>query len=100
MDGLDFDPWAVGIVISEAVTNVVLHAYREGEPGPVRVEASVEAGLLTLVVADEGVGMSPNPDSPGLGVGLALIARLADQVDVQSAAGTRLVVRLQLASAA
>jgi serine/threonine-protein kinase RsbW len=100
LDGLDVDPWPVGVVISEAVTNVVLHAYRDGEPGAVRVNASVEADVLTLVVADDGVGMSPNPDSPGLGVGLALIGRLAERVEVESAAGTRLVVRLQLVSAA
>jgi anti-sigma regulatory factor (Ser/Thr protein kinase) len=100
LDGLDVDPWPVGLVISEAVTNVVLHAYRGGEPGAVRVKASVEADLVTLVVADDGIGMSPNPDSPGLGMGLALIGRLAEHVEVQSVGGTRLVVRLQLASAA
>jgi hypothetical protein len=68
LDGLDVDPWPVGLVISEAVTNVVLHAYRGGEPGAVRVKAWVEADLVTLVVGDDGIGMSPNPDSPGLGM--------------------------------
>lgn len=100
LDGLDVDPWPVGLVISEAVTNVVLHAYRGGEPGAVRVKASVQADLLTLVVADDGVGMSPNPASPGLGLGLTLIGRVAEHVEVQSVGGTRLVVRLQLAPAA
>jgi anti-sigma regulatory factor (Ser/Thr protein kinase) len=100
LDGLDVDLWPVGIVVSEAVTNAVLHAYRDGEPGAVRVKASVDPDLLTLVVADDGIGMSPNPDSPGLGVGLALIGRLAEHLEVQSAGGTRRPVRLQLASAA
>jgi two-component sensor histidine kinase len=100
LDGLDVDPWPVGAVVSEAVTNVVLHAYRDGEPGRVRVTASMEAALLTLVVADDGVGMSPNPDSPGLGVALVLIERLVEHMEIHSPGGTRLVVRLQLRSGA
>jgi serine/threonine-protein kinase RsbW len=100
LDGLDVDPWSVGLVVSEAVTNVVLHAYRGGEPGRVRVKASMEAELLTLVVVDDGVGMSPNPDSPGLGVGLVLIERLAEHMEIHNAGGTRLVVRLRLLAGA
>ena len=34
-------------------------------------------------VEDEGVGMTPHPDSPGLRMGLALIAMLADSLDVR-----------------
>jgi two-component sensor histidine kinase len=60
----------------------------------------MEAELLTLVVADDGIGMSPNPDSPGLGVGLALIERLVEHMEIHNAGGTRLLVRLQLLAAA
>ena len=96
LDWLDFDPWPVGIVVSEAVTNVVLHAYRDGESGRVRVSASLQDTVLTLVVADDGVGISPNPDSPGLGVGLALIGSLAEHMEIQRDGGTMLVARLRL----
>ena len=96
LDGLDFDLWPVGIVVSEAVTNVVLHAYRDGESGRVRVSASLQDSVLTLVVADDGVGISPNPDSPGLGVGLALIGSLAEHMEIQRDGGTMLVARLRL----
>jgi anti-sigma regulatory factor (Ser/Thr protein kinase) len=99
LEGLDVDLWPVGLVVSEAVTNVVLHAYRDREPGRVLLEASVAGGLLTVVVADDGIGMSRRPDSPGLGVGLALIRRLAQDMDVASDRGTRLLVRLRLAPA-
>jgi anti-sigma regulatory factor (Ser/Thr protein kinase) len=99
LEGLDVDVWPVGLVISEAVTNVVLHAYRHREPGSVRMKATVADGLLTVVVADDGIGMSPRSDSPGLGVGLALIRRLAQDVDVEIDGGTRLLVRLRLAPA-
>jgi serine/threonine-protein kinase RsbW/stage II sporulation protein AB (anti-sigma F factor) len=97
--GVDVDLWPVGLVVSEAMTNVVLHAYRDREPGSVRLEASVAEGLLTVVVADDGIGMSPRADSPGLGMGLVLIRRLAENVDVVSERGTRLLVRLRLTPA-
>jgi serine/threonine-protein kinase RsbW/stage II sporulation protein AB (anti-sigma F factor) len=99
LDGLDVDAWPVGIIVSEAVTNAVLHAYRDRAPGRVRVEARLDERVLTVVVSDDGMGMSPNPDSPGLGVGLALIERLADEVEIQSHGGTRLQIRVRLVAA-
>jgi serine/threonine-protein kinase RsbW len=99
LEGLDVDLWPVGLVVSEAVTNVVLHAYRDRDPGSVRMQATVAGGLLTVVVADDGIGMAPRSDSPGLGVGLALIRRLAEDMNVESDGGTRLLVRLRLAPA-
>jgi anti-sigma regulatory factor (Ser/Thr protein kinase) len=96
LDGLDVDLWPVGVVVSEAVTNVVVHAYRDGEPGRVELEASLERQSLTLVVVDHGVGMSPDPERHGLGLGLGLIRRLAEHVELASEGGTRLLVRLRL----
>jgi anti-sigma regulatory factor (Ser/Thr protein kinase) len=92
--GVDLDP--VHLVISEAVTNVVLHAYRGRRPGRVRLAASTQDSVLTLSVADDGVGMSPRTDSPGLGLGLAIIAKLAVDVQVASERGTQVIVRLAL----
>ena len=37
---------------------------------------------LTVVVRDEGEGIAPRPDSPGLGLGLPLIASLAENVQL------------------
>jgi serine/threonine-protein kinase RsbW len=66
------------VAVSEALTNVVVHAYRDaGEVGDVRVDAEVDADDLVISVRDYGLGMGPRPDSPGLGLGLAIIARLS-----------------------
>jgi anti-sigma regulatory factor (Ser/Thr protein kinase) len=69
---------------------------RTASPGQVRLEAWLDDALLTVVVADDGVGMSSGRASPGLGEGLALIRRLAAEVDIHSRSGTRLVMRLRL----
>ena len=97
LDDLDVDVWPVGLIISEAVSNVVRHAYRGRAPGRLELEVSVDDGMLTLVVADFGVGMSPDPDNSGLGIGMLMIERLAQHMDVTSTGGTRLLVRMQLA---
>lgn len=100
LDGLDVDRWPVELVVSEAVANAVVHAYPDRAPGQVRLEAWLEDELLTIVVADDGVGMSSGRDSPGLGEGLAVIRRLAREVEVHSRGGTRLVMRLRMAGGA
>jgi len=99
LDRLDVDLWAVEMMVSEAVTNAVVHAYPDGAPGQVRLEAWLDDALLTVVVGDDGVGMSGRA-SPGLGEGLAVIRRLAAEVDIHSRGGTRLVMRLRLGDGA
>jgi anti-sigma regulatory factor (Ser/Thr protein kinase) len=74
----------VKLAVSEAVTNAVQHAYRDEDPGDVTGTADTEQGTLRIVIADSGSGMSPRPDSPGLGLGLPLIAYVADAVEVVS----------------
>ena len=63
--------------LTEACSNVVRHAYLDVVmPGPLIVEAYYEQDSLVVTVTDEGRGLLPRPDSPGLGLGLSLIARL------------------------
>src|SRR3954463_16014102 len=66
----------VALAVSEAITNAVLHAYREEQTGPMRVVACAEPDRLVVVVRDYGCGMNPNPDNPGVGVGLPLVGAL------------------------
>jgi serine/threonine-protein kinase RsbW len=74
---------SVQLAVSEAITNAVLHAYRDApEPGPVLVTATVEDRVLLVTVSDEGCGMTARFDSPGLGRGMALMATLADTFEV------------------
>jgi serine/threonine-protein kinase RsbW len=81
IDGLALG--AVKLAVNEAVTNAVVHAYAEAD-GEIAVTVALGAGELTVTVADSGGGMVPRQDSPGLGIGLPLIAQLADRVEVHS----------------
>jgi serine/threonine-protein kinase RsbW len=70
----------VRLAVTEACSNVVVHAYAEDSPGPLEVLATLDGGTLMVIVRDEGSGIAPHPDSPGLGLGLPLIASLAESV--------------------
>jgi anti-sigma regulatory factor (Ser/Thr protein kinase) len=70
----------IRLAVTEACTNVVVHAYPDSEEGPLTVEARLAGEELVIFVRDSGKGIAPRPDSPGLGLGLPLIASLADNV--------------------
>ena len=94
----------VRLAVSEAVTNAVVHAYRgRAEPGTVVVSVTVDDGeWIDVRVVDEGGGMAPRDDSPGSGLGLPLIHRLADGVAHSVPAGgsgTELSMRFGFAAA-
>jgi anti-sigma regulatory factor (Ser/Thr protein kinase) len=83
----------IKLAVTEACTNVVVHAYPDGE-GPLGICAWVRDDRLTVVVHDEGRGMLPRPDSPGLGLGLPLIATLAESLELGTGADERTEVRM------
>ena len=98
LSGIAVDKDAVGVVVSEAVTNAVVHAYREQEvPGLVHVSACLDDHGVEVSVDDDGLGMSPRDDSPGVGLGLPLMGDLADRVDISSRGpGTRIAAFFSL----
>jgi anti-sigma regulatory factor (Ser/Thr protein kinase) len=86
----------VALAVSEAVSNAVIHAFRFGKDGLVRVRARMEGEDLLVTVADNGVGMIPDLDNPGLGVGTSLISRLSDKATFESSdAGTTVTMRFK-----
>lgn len=80
---------AIALGVSEAATNAVLHAYVGMDPGSIRVRAEARAGEIWVAVADEGRGMQPRIDSPGMGAGLPTIGQLTTSMDVRSRPGGR-----------
>ncbi len=90
---------AVRLASSEALTNAVRHAYQDAcGPGEVHVTAAAVSGELWVLIADDGSGLAPRADRPGLGFGLALITQLSDSVTIASRAngGTEVRMRFNL----
>jgi signal transduction histidine kinase len=84
-------------IVAEALTNVVKHARAEGA----EVSASVEDGMLRVVVGDDGEG-GADPGGHGL-VGMSdRVAALGGRLDVDSppGAGTRVTASLPFTTAA
>jgi serine/threonine-protein kinase RsbW len=77
----------IRLAVTEACTNVVRHAYENSE-GTIDVVVRPNGEALEVVVGDTGRGMAPSPDTRGPGLGLALIAALADSVQVERGVGT------------
>jgi len=103
-DALDFEASVLAdmkMAVTEACTNVVVHAYNS-EVGMLEVEmAAVEEGL-TIVVRDHGSGIQPRvspTETPALGLGLPLIAALSDAFELKGGAGSGTEVRMTFAYA-
>jgi len=78
---------AVRLAVSEAVSNVIVHGYRGARSGGFTVAVEWEDDELRVTVRDQGCGLQPRPDSPGAGLGLPLIANLAETFSVAAAPG-------------
>jgi serine/threonine-protein kinase RsbW/stage II sporulation protein AB (anti-sigma F factor) len=62
------------------------------------LEVSTQDHHLAVVVRDHGRGMTPRADSPGLGVGLPLIASLAETLELTNGADGGTEVRMTFAT--
>jgi serine/threonine-protein kinase RsbW len=80
------------LAVTEACTNVVRHAYADGEPGPVEILIRPVGDTLQVIVSDHGRGLRPRADSTGPGLGLPLIAALTHSLEIEQApsSGSRL----------
>ena len=98
-DALDFDASVLAdmkMAVTEACTNVVVHAYDE-DAGVLEVEMLADEAGLTIVVRDHGTGIQPRParsEPPALGLGLPLIAALSDSFELRGSTNSGAEVRM------
>lgn len=98
----------IRLAVTEACSNVVVHAYSEHGAeasskrsgwGMMEVSATMVGDDLAITVRDWGAGIKPRPDSPGLGLGLSLMAALADTVQLGHDTTEHTEVRMSFAFA-
>lgn len=68
------------MAVSEAASNAIQHGRDRG--AGVSIDASVTDAELRVWITDNGGGMRPRLGSAGLGLGLPIIASLADHLEV------------------
>ena len=96
-------------IISEAVSNAIIHGYKLNPERDVIIKASVDKETLILSIIDYGVGIEnielarkPNyttrPDLERAGMGLSIIDSLSDDFEIKSVVGmgTKLVIKKNL----
>lgn len=82
-------------VISEAVTNSVVHAYKNAESGEIIIKAEIKNTTLHIEVSDNGIGiadineaMQPffttKPDEERSGMGFTIMQAFMDELEVAS----------------
>ena len=79
----------IRLAVSEAATNAVIHGSAGRAGASVRVEVTLAAEEMQVVVCDDGDGLRLDAKSAGLGAGMSILAAITGRLDVRtSAAGT------------
>lgn len=82
-------------VVSEAVTNAIIHGYNNDPSGIVYISVVLEDGVVHLTIKDEGVGIAnieearqplftTKPELERSGMGFTIMENFMDEVVVQS----------------
>jgi stage II sporulation protein AB (anti-sigma F factor) len=85
-------------VVSEAVTNAIIHGYDSDPSGMVTIEASISGDTVRLVVKDDGRGIedldlarqplfTSKPELERSGMGFTIMENFMDDFDVRSEPG-------------
>jgi anti-sigma regulatory factor (Ser/Thr protein kinase) len=89
----------IAIAVNEACSNVVSHAYGEGEAGTVEVEAWGKGSDVVFSIRDSGTPLAQRPaGSTGAGLGLYLIAASSDDCELRNPeeGGTEILLGFRL----
>jgi stage II sporulation protein AB (anti-sigma F factor) len=92
-------------VVSEAVTNAIIHGYDSNPNGTVYISVSLTNSVIELTVKDEGIGISnieearqplftTKPELERSGMGFTIMENFMDQMEIQSSTEMGTTIRL------
>lgn len=93
-------------VVSEAVTNSIIHGYENDPDGIVYINVSMEDGFIEMVIKDEGIGIqdveearqplfTTKPELERSGMGFTIMENFMDDIEVKSEPGKGTEIRLR-----
>jgi stage II sporulation protein AB (anti-sigma F factor) len=93
-------------VVSEAVTNAIIHGYDGREDGLVHIDTRIEDDTVYLTVRDDGRGIedvetarqplyTSKPELERSGMGFTIMENFMDEVEVESRPGQGTIVRMR-----
>ncbi|CAM3161477.1 anti-sigma F factor [Sporolactobacillus spathodeae] len=85
-------------VVSEAVTNAIIHGYENNGKGMVQIRAALDGGVLNLSIHDDGIGIqdlerakqplyTTKPELERSGMGFTIMENFMDHVTVETEVG-------------
>ncbi|MEZ2657203.1 anti-sigma F factor [Aneurinibacillus aneurinilyticus] len=92
-------------VVSEAVTNAIIHGYEEDESGTVIIETTYTATNIEITVADHGIGIADleearqplfttKPELERSGMGFTIMENFMDTLEIETEIGRGTRIRL------
>jgi len=93
-------------VVSEAVTNAIIHGYENDPNGVVYIHVSVEDSLIDMTIKDVGLGIvdveearqplfTTKPDLERSGMGFTIMENFMDEVEIRTQPGRGTEVKLR-----
>ncbi|MBU8879188.1 anti-sigma F factor [Bacillus sp. FJAT-29790] len=93
-------------VVSEAVTNSIIHGYEQDPNGMVYISVTIEDGLVDISIKDEGLGIidveearqplfTTKPELERSGMGFTIMENFMDTIEIQSQPGKGTEIRLR-----
>lgn len=93
-------------VVSEAVTNSIIHGYEQDPNGLVYITVKIEDGFIDMSIRDEGLGImnveearqplyTTKPELERSGMGFTIMENFMDEIEIQSQPGKGTEIRLR-----
>lgn len=93
-------------VVSEAVTNSIIHGYENDPNGIVYISVLIEDGFIDLTIKDKGLGImdveearqplfTTKPELERSGMGFTIMENFMDEIEINSQPGIGTEIRLR-----